>query len=131
MNSAIKVLLAKLGLDSHWRGIMTVARALRDAGFEVIFIGNQLPQAIVTAALQENANVIGLSSLSGNHLALAPKVVQLLNEQGVDDVPVILGGTVPPNDIAELKRAGIHEVFPPGTSLQCIIDFVRENASTS
>ena len=131
MNSAIKVLLAKLGLDSHWRGIMTVARALRDAGFEVIFIGNQLPQAIVAAALQENANVIGLSSLSGNHLALAPKVVQLLNEQGVDDVPVILGGTVPPNDIAELKRAGIHEVFPPGTSLQRIIDFVRENASTS
>ena len=128
MEEKIRVLIAKLGLDSHWRGAITVARALRDAGMEVIFIGNQFPEAIVTAAMQENVDVVGLSSLSGNHLALAPKVVELLHTHGLKDVLVVLGGTIPQVDIPELKKAGIQGVFPPGTPLTDIINFIEEKA---
>lgn len=127
MREKVRVLIAKLGLDSHWRGAIAVARALRDAGMEVIFIGNQFPEAIVTAALQENVDVIGLSSLSGNHLILAPKVVELLHNRGVKDVLVVLGGTIPSSDVAELKKAGIQGVFPPGTPLKDIVDFIEKN----
>lgn len=129
MEEKTRVLIAKLGLNSHWRGAIAVARALRDAGMEVIFIGNQFPEAIVAAALQENVDVIGLSSLSGNHLILAPKVVELLHNRGVKDVLVVLGGTIPPSDIAELKKAGIQGVFPPGTPLRDIVDFIEKNVT--
>lgn len=125
MEEKTRVLIAKLGLDSHWRGAIAVARALRDAGTEVVFIGNQLPEAIVAAAVQENVDVVGLSSLSGNHLALAPRVVELLRNRGLKDVLVVLGGTVPQSDIPELKKAGIHAVFPPGTPLRDIINFIE------
>lgn len=122
-----RVLIAKLGLDSHWRGAIVVARALRDAGMEVVFIGNQSPEGIAAAAVQENVDVVGLSSLSGNHLALAPKVVELLHNHGLREVLVMLGGTIPPSDIPELKKAGIQGVFPPGTPLGDIIDFIDKN----
>ena len=128
MSDKIRVLLAKLGLDSHWRGAITVARALRDAGMEVIFIGNQPPEAIVAAAVQENVDVVGLSSLSGNHIALAPKVVELLRSQGLKDVLVVLGGTIPQTDIPELKKAGIQGIFPPGTPLTDIINLIEGKA---
>jgi methylmalonyl-CoA mutase C-terminal domain/subunit len=124
MEEKIRVLLAKLGLDSHWRGAITIARALRDAGMEVIFIGNQSPEAIAAAAVQENVDVVGLSSLSGNHLALAPKVVELLYTHGLKDTLVVLGGTIPQIDISELREAGIQGIFPPGTPLTDIVDFI-------
>ena len=103
----IRVLIARLGLDSHWRGSIMVARALRDAGMEVIYLGNQMPAEIVEAAIQEDADVVGLSTLSGNHMMLAPEVVQKLNENGAEDKVVILGGTIPPDDVPKLKAAGI------------------------
>jgi len=101
-----------------------VARALRDAGMEVVYIGNQMPEKIVDSAIQEDVDIIGLSSLSGNHMILAPEVVKLLRKEGLDDVMVIFGGTVPPDDVPKLKQAGIAEVFGPGTSLKKIIGFV-------
>jgi methylmalonyl-CoA mutase C-terminal domain/subunit len=101
-----------------------VARALRDAGMEVIYLGNQLPEEIVEAAIQEDADVVGLSTLSGNHMTLAPEVVKQLNAKGANDKVVILGGTIPPDDIAKLKDAGIDEVFGPGTPIQQIIGFL-------
>ena len=127
MEDKIKVLIAKLGLDSHWRGAITVARFLCDAGMEVIFIGNQFPEAIATAAVQENVDVVGLSSLSGNHLAIAPKIVELLHNHGLRDVLVILGGTIPQSDMAELNKAGIPGIFPQGTPLTDIVDFIQKN----
>ena len=119
-----RIVLARLGMDAHWRGSIVVARALRDAGMEVIYLGNQLPEAIVQSAIQEDADVIGLSSLSGNHMDLAPEVVKLLRAKGAGDIAVVLGGTVPPDDIALLKEAGIAEVFGPGTSLEKIVSFI-------
>ena len=124
MKRSMRVLIARLGMDSHWRGSIVVARALRDAGMEVIYLGNQMPKNIVDSAIQEDADVIGLSSLSGNHMILAPEVVKVLSEKGVEDKVVILGGTVPPGDIPTLKEQGIVEVFGPGTSLEKIIQFV-------
>jgi len=123
-----KVLIAKLGLDSHWRGAVTVARALRDAGMEVVFVGNQFPESIAAAAAQEDVDVVGLSSLAGNHLILAPRVVELLHDYGLNDVLVVLGGTIPQSDIPELKKAGIQGIFPPGTPLKDITDFIAGNA---
>jgi methylmalonyl-CoA mutase C-terminal domain/subunit len=125
MSKRKRILIARLGMDAHWRGSVVVARALRDAGMEVIYIGNQMPEGIVRTAIQESVDIIGLSSLSGNHMILAPEVVQILKREGADDIRVIFGGTVPPEDIPLLKEAGIAEVFGPGTSLKKIIDFVN------
>jgi methylmalonyl-CoA mutase C-terminal domain/subunit len=124
MKKKTRVLIARLGMDAHWRGSIVVARALRDAGMEVIYIGNQMPQNIVETAIQEDADVIGLSTLSGNHMILAPEVVTALREKGVEEKVVLLGGTIPPDDILKLKKAGIKEVFGPGTLLKEIIKFV-------
>lgn len=122
----IKVLLAKLGLDIHWRGVVSISRMLRDAGMEVIYLGNQFPEGIVAAALQESPDVVGLSTLCGNHLSLGPKVVQLLRENKMDDVLVIMGGVIPPDEREELKRKGIAEVFGPDTPVRQIVQFIEE-----
>ena len=126
MKRSTRVLIARLGMDSHWRGSIVVARALRDAGMEVIYVGNQMPENIVESAIQEDADVIGLSTLSGNHMILAPEVVKVLREKGIEDRVVILGGTIPPGDVPKLKEKGIAEVFGPGTPLKKITQFVSE-----
>ncbi|UCF57528.1 MAG: cobalamin B12-binding domain-containing protein [Deltaproteobacteria bacterium] len=127
MKKKIRVVIARLGMDAHWRGSIVVARALRDAGIEVVYIGNQMPENIVETALQEDADVIGLSTLSGNHMILAPEVVGVLREKGMEETVVILGGTIPPDDIPALKKEGIMEVFGPGTPLKEIIKFVSKS----
>ncbi|MYC93704.1 MAG: cobalamin B12-binding domain-containing protein [Caldilineaceae bacterium SB0661_bin_32] len=124
--SQIRVLIAKPGLDGHDRGAKVIARALRDAGFEVIYTGiRQTPQMIAEAALQEDVDVVGLSILSGAHMTLCPKVVELLHAQGQEDVLVLLGGIIPDEDAAQLKAAGVHAVFGPGTTSAEIIAFIR------
>jgi len=124
MKKSIRVVIARLGMDAHWRGSIVVARALRDAGMEVIYLGNQLPENIVETAIQEDVDVIGLSTLSGNHMILAPEVVRILKEKEMEEKVVILGGTIPPDDVTKLKEAGISEIFGPGTPLKKIIEFV-------
>ena len=125
-HSQIRVLIAKPGLDGHDRGAKVIARALRDAGFEVIYTGiRQTPQMIAEAALQEDVDVVGLSILSGAHMTLCPKVVELLHAQGQEDVLVLLGGIIPDEDAAQLKAAGVHAVFGPGTTSAEIIAFIR------
>jgi len=124
VKKGIRILLARLGLDAHWRGSIVVAHALRDAGMEVIYIGNQMPKEIVETAIQEDVDIIGLSSLSGNHMILAPEVVKILREKGMRETPVVLGGTVPPDDIPILTEAGIAGIFGPGSSLKEIIQFI-------
>jgi len=126
VKKGIRVLLARLGLDAHWRGSIVVAHALRDAGMEVIYIGNQMPKEIVETAIQEDVDIIGLSSLSGNHMILAPEVVRRLKEKGMQEIPVVLGGTVPPDNIPVLKEAGIAGIFGPGSSLREIIQFISK-----
>ncbi len=122
----IRILVAKPGLDGHDRGAKVVARALRDAGFEVIYTGiRQTPAMIAEAALQEDVDVVGLSILSGAHMTLCPKVVDLLRGQGQDDVTVLVGGIIPDEDVAPLQAAGVQGVFGPGTSTQDIIEFIR------
>jgi len=123
----IKVLLSKLGLDVHNRGIITVARELRDAGMEVIYIGNALPEEIIETAIQEDVDLIALSCLSGAHMYLFTEVVKQLRGKGINNVTVIGGGTIPREDIARLKEAGIKEVFLPGTPLREIIKWTKEN----
>ena len=124
--SQIRVLIAKPGLDGHDRGAKVIARALRDAGFEVIYTGiRQTPQMIAAAALQEDVDVVGLSILSGAHMTLCPKVVELLHAQGQEDVLVLLGGIIPDEDAAQLKAAGVHAVFGPGTTSAEIISYIR------
>ena len=125
MSRKKRVLIARLGMDAHWRGSIVVARALRDAGIEVIYIGNEMPEGIVKAAIQESVDIIGLSSLSGNHMILAPEVVRILKRVGAEDIKVIFGGTVPPEDVPLLKADGILEVFGPGSSLKIIIDYIN------
>ena len=128
MGSRIRVVIAKPGLDGHDRGAKVIARALRDAGMEVIYTGlRQTPEQIVTAALQEDADVIGLSILSGAHNHICPRVMELLREQGLDDVLVVVGGIIPDIDIPPLKAMGIAEVFLPGTPMQDIVDFISRN----
>jgi methylmalonyl-CoA mutase, C-terminal domain len=123
----IRVLIAKPGLDGHDRGAKVIARALRDAGMEVIYTGlRQTPEMIATAAVQEDVDVIGLSILSGAHNALCPRLMELLREKGMNDVTVLIGGIIPEADIPGLKKAGIAEVFLPGTSTQDIVDFIRK-----
>ena len=122
----IRVVIAKPGLDGHDRGAKVIARALRDAGMEVIYTGlRQTPEQIVAAALQEDADVIGLSILSGAHNSICPRLMALLREKGLDDVLVILGGIIPDADLPALKTMGVSAVFRPGTAMQEIIDFVR------
>ena len=122
----IRVLVAKPGLDGHDRGAKVVARALRDAGFEVIYTGlRQTPEQIVEAALSEDVNVVALSLLSGAHNTLFPKIVEMLKEKGIGDVLVLGGGVIPDADIPGLKAAGIAEVFTPGTPTSAVIDFIK------
>ena len=124
----IRVLIAKPGLDSHDRGAKVVARALRDAGMEVIYTGlRQTPEQIVETALQEDVDVIGLSILSGAHKTLFPRIMELLKKQGLSDVMVFAGGIVPEEDIIEMKKLGIKEIFGPGTTTDSIIQYVRDN----
>lgn len=131
MEKKIRILIARLGMDAHWRGSIVVAKALRDAGMEIIYGGNQNPENIVRMAMQEDVDIIGLSSLSGNHLELAPKVVNLLKKEKAGDIKVIFGGTVAPDDVPKLKKAGIVEVFGPGSSLKKIIESVTRIAGGS
>ena len=120
-------MVAKPGLDGHDRGAKVIARALRDAGMEVIYTGlHQTPEQIAETVLQEDADAVGLSILSGAHMTLVPKVVRLLSEQGADEVVVTVGGTIPAEDIPELKKLGVAEVFTPGASTQEIIDFIQD-----
>jgi methylmalonyl-CoA mutase C-terminal domain/subunit len=122
----IRVVVAKPGLDGHDRGAKIIARALRDAGMEVIYTGlHQTPEQIVETVIQEDADAVGLSILSGAHMTLVPRVVQLLSEQGVDDVVITVGGTIPADDIPELKRLGVAEVFTPGAPTQDIVEFIQ------
>jgi methylmalonyl-CoA mutase, C-terminal domain len=125
----LRVVIAKPGLDGHDRGAKVIARALRDAGMEVIYTGlRQTPEQIVTAALQEDADVIGLSILSGAHNHIAPRLMDLLKEKGLDDVLVVIGGIIPDVDVPKLKAIGVKGVFLPGTPMQEIIDFINSNA---
>jgi methylmalonyl-CoA mutase C-terminal domain/subunit len=122
------VLVAKPGLDGHDRGAKVIARALRDAGMEVIYTGlRQTPEMIVNAALQEDVDVIGLSILSGAHNAIIPRVMDLMRQQKMEDVMVVLGGTIPAQDLDQLSKAGVAAVFGPGTPMQDIIQFIRTN----
>jgi methylmalonyl-CoA mutase C-terminal domain/subunit len=125
----IRVIIAKPGLDGHDRGAKVIARALRDAGMEVIYTGlRQTPEQIVGAALQEDADVIGLSILSGAHMHACPRVMELLKEKGLDDVLVVVGGIIPDVDIPKLNAIGINGIFLPGTPMQEIIDFIEKQA---
>ncbi len=127
----IRVLVAKPGLDGHDRGAKVIARALRDAGMEVIYTGlRQTPEMIVNASLQEDVNVIGLSILSGAHNAIVPRVMDLLKQNKMDDVLLLLGGTIPEQDIAGLKNAGVAAIFGPGTPMDDIVTFIRDNVKT-
>ena len=129
MSSPLRVIIAKPGLDGHDRGAKVIARALRDAGMEVIYTGlRQTPEQIVAAALQEDADVIGLSILSGAHMHVCPRVMQLLREKGLDDVLVVVGGIIPDVDRARLSEIGIGGVFQPGTPMQEIVDFITKHA---
>ena len=122
--------MAKPGLDGHDRGAKIIARALRDAGMEVIYTGlHQTPEQIAETAIQEDADAVGLSILSGAHMTLVPRVVELLGEQGAHDVVVTVGGTIPADDIPELKKLGVAEVFTPGAGTVEIVDFIRAGAS--
>jgi len=126
MSNPVRVLVAKPGLDGHDRGAKVIARALRDAGMEVIYTGlRQTPEMIVNAALQEDVQVIGLSILSGAHNAIVPRVMELLRANGMEDVKVIVGGIIPDEDAEELKKRGVAAVFQPGASLDAIVNFIR------
>lgn len=122
-------MLAKPGLDGHDRGVKVIARALRDAGMEVIYTGlRQTPEQVVNAALQEDVDAIGLSILSGAHMTIFPRVVELARQNGLDDVIIFGGGIIPDEDIPRLKEAGVSEVFTPGARMEEIIDFIRQHA---
>lgn len=132
MARKIRVLIAKPGLDGHDRGAKVIARALRDAGMEVIYTGiRQTPEQIVSAAIQEGVDIVGLSSLSGAHNKLFPKVVQILRERGAADILVFGGGIIPVNDIPALKESGVREIFLPGASTEDIIQYIRDNIKES
>ena len=132
MTRRIRVVVAKPGLDGHDRGAKIIARALRDAGMEVIYTGlHQTPEQIVETAIQEDADAVGLSILSGAHMTLVPKILQGLRENGAEDVLVVLGGTIPAEDAAELERQGVAEVFTPGAPTSAIVDFLRAKVAVS
>jgi methylmalonyl-CoA mutase, C-terminal domain len=127
----LRVVIAKPGLDGHDRGAKVIARALRDAGMEVIYTGlRQTPEQIASAALQEDADVIGLSILSGAHNHIAPRLMELLRSKGLDDVLVVVGGIIPGVDIPKLKEMGVKGIFLPGTPMQDIVDFINANSRT-
>jgi methylmalonyl-CoA mutase C-terminal domain/subunit len=129
MSHKTRVVIAKPGLDGHDRGARVIARALRDAGMEVIYTGlRQTPEQIVAAALQEDADVIGLSILSGAHMHICPRVMTLLAEQGLSDVLVVVGGIIPDVDIPKLQEMGVRGIFLPGTPMQDIVDFIEQHA---
>src|SRR5881394_2657273 len=131
MDENIRVVVAKPGLDGHDRGAKVIARAFRDAGFEVIYTGlRQSPEQVVNAALQEDADVIGLSVLSGAHMTLCPRIMELMKKEGLDDVLVVVGGIIPDQDIPRLKDCGISEIFQPGASTGEIVAYVREHVRT-
>ena len=131
MGATIRVVIAKPGLDGHDRGAKVIARALRDAGMEVVYTGlRQTPEQIVAAALQEDADVIGLSILSGAHMHICPRVVELLRAEGLDDVLVVVGGIIPDADVPRLNALGIRGIFPPGTPMQEIVEFIHGHART-
>ena len=124
----IKVLIAKPGLDGHDRGAKIIARGLRDAGFEVVYTGlHQTPEEIVATAIQEDVNVIGISSLAGAHMYLFPRIIELLTEKGAEDIPVFGGGIIPEDDIPVLKKAGIKAIFTPGSPVSETVEWIREN----
>jgi len=124
----IRVVVAKPGLDGHDRGAKIIARALRDAGMEVIYTGlHQTPEQIVETVIQEDADAVGLSILSGAHMTLVPKIAELLKAQGADDVLLVAGGTIPSDDIPELKKLGVSEIFTPGSPVQEIVDFIENS----
>jgi methylmalonyl-CoA mutase C-terminal domain/subunit len=126
MERKIRVVVAKPGLDGHDRGAKIVARALRDAGMEVIYTGlHQTPEQIVETAIQEDADAVGISILSGAHMTLVPRILDLLRDQGADDVLVVVGGTIPTDDVAELKERGVAAVFTPGAPTSEIVDFLN------
>jgi methylmalonyl-CoA mutase C-terminal domain/subunit len=128
----IRVVVAKPGLDGHDRGAKIIARALRDAGMEVIYTGlHQTPEQIVATVIQEDADAVGLSILSGAHMTLVPRIVELLRGEGVDDVVVTVGGTIPADDIPELRELGVDAVFTPGAPTSEIIDFIKSAVSES
>jgi len=131
MDRKIRVVMAKLGLDIHWRGVYLVSQFLRDAGMEVIYLGNKFPEQIVEAAVEEDADVVGLSTLGGNHLTLGPKVVELLREKGLENVKVFMGGVIPPKHIPLLKEKGIYEVYGPDTPMEVIINGIRDSVSAN
>lgn len=121
-----KAVIAKLGFDAHWRGVIVVARALRDAGMEVVYLGHATAAQVATVAIQEGADLVGLSSLSGNHLHEATAVLDELRQAGADDITVVLGGTIPPEDAREMRKRGMAEVFPTGSSLDRICTRIAE-----
>jgi methylmalonyl-CoA mutase, C-terminal domain len=126
--SKIRVLVAKPGMDGHDRGIKVISRALRDAGMEVIYTGlRQTPEMIVSAAIQEDVDVIGLSILSGAHNVIVPRVLDLLRQNRAEDIVLIIGGIIPEIDVEPLRKLGVAAIFPPGTPLDCIVKFIREN----
>ncbi|HSK15138.1 MAG TPA: cobalamin B12-binding domain-containing protein [Gaiellaceae bacterium] len=128
MTRKIRVVIAKPGLDGHDRGAKIIARALRDAGMEVVYTGlHQTPEQIVETAVQEDADAVGISILSGAHMTLVPRILEGLRENGVDDVLVLVGGTIPRDDVLELKEQGVAEVFTPGAPVSEIVDFLRAN----
>ncbi|MEY8303290.1 cobalamin B12-binding domain-containing protein [Anaerosalibacter bizertensis] len=128
MDMPIRVLVAKPGLDGHDRGAKVIARSLRDAGMEVIYTGlRQTPEQIVAAAIQEDVDVVAMSILSGAHNHLFPKVVNLLKEEGADDLLIIGGGVIPEDDIPKLKEAGVEEIFTPGTSTKDVVNYIKEH----
>jgi methylmalonyl-CoA mutase, C-terminal domain len=127
----VRVLVAKPGLDGHDRGAKVIARALRDAGFEVVYTGlHQTPEMVVNAAVEEDVHVVGLSILSGAHNALVPEIMGGLKKAGLTDVLFLVGGIIPDEDITSLKKQGVHMIFTPGASLQDVIDYIRKNAPT-
>ena len=126
----IKVLIAKPGLDGHDRGAKIIARGLRDAGFEVVYTGlHQTPEEIVATAIQEDVNVIGISSLAGAHMYLFPRIIELLDEKGADDIPVFGGGIIPEDDIPVLQKAGIKAIFTPGSPVSETVEWIRANVN--
>ena len=132
MAGKIRVVVAKPGLDGHDRGVKIIARALRDAGMEVIYTGlHQTPAQIVETAIQEDAHALGISILSGAHMTLVPKILELLEAEGASDVLVVVGGTIPPDDAAELRERGVAQVYTPGQPVQAIVDFLNEKLSAT
>ncbi len=126
--SNIRVLVAKPGLDGHDRGAKVIARAFRDAGFEVIYTGlRQTPEQVVNAALQEDVDVVGLSVLSGAHMTLCPRIMELMKKEGLDDVVVVVGGIIPDQDVPKLKSYGVSEIFQPGASTEDIVAYIRQH----